>query len=308
MSDERNETVMEPSSAYESLQRWASSTTRKDFLKGAAIAGVSATGLGVLAPTALADWRHGQRPGWGGHGQGGYGQNPPPPGHGQQGNPTQCDLEILGAAEIAEALAVTTYTNIINTSPFFKGLETSTQEYLTAARQEEMSHYLLEESVTGKPAAYTTFYFPTNMFADAQTTLDVLVSLEEAFIAAYLIGVRDFSTGDLKVTAARIMGVEAEHRTLARVIGPEVPSSDGGPIETITGIQKTPESVNPANNDGYERTLLLTSIKGAVEALEPFAVKSVAEKEGFDVSMPYAFTPFTPTLPSALGEFHSFAG
>jgi hypothetical protein len=36
--------------------------------------------------------------------------------------------------------------------------------------------------------------------------------------------------------------------------------------------------------------------------------KTAAEKEGFDTSKPYAFAPFTPTLPSALGEFHSLKG
>src|ERR1700680_899220 len=47
------------------------------------------------------------------------------------------DKKIIIAAEIAEALAVTTYTNIINTSPFFSGLSVNDQEYLTAALQEE---------------------------------------------------------------------------------------------------------------------------------------------------------------------------
>jgi hypothetical protein len=218
------------------------------------------------------------------------------------------DLAILGAAQIAEALAVTTYTNIINTAPFFKNLESDDRGYLEAAVQEEMSHYLLEESVTGKPSAFTSFYYPHEMFTDAQTTLNILVTLEDAFIAAYLVGVRDFSTPDLKVTAARIMGIESDHRTLARVVGPGVASGDGGPIEEITGIQKVAESVDPPNNNGYERTLGLTSISQAVEALEPFAVKTAAEAAGFDVSKSFAFVPFTPTLPNPLGEFKSFAG
>ncbi|MBV8949106.1 MAG: hypothetical protein JOZ95_27030 [Solirubrobacterales bacterium] len=51
-----------------------------------------------------------------------------------------------------------------------------------------MSHYLLEKSVTGKPSPFTTFYYPSKMFSDAQTTLNVLVTLEDAFIAAYLNG------------------------------------------------------------------------------------------------------------------------
>jgi Ferritin-like domain len=289
---------------------WTAPTTRKTFLKGAAVAGAGAAGIGALAPAAaLARGRHGRydrhdpRYRHERHEQPEAPKAPPTP-----AGPTACDLEILGAAQIAEALAVTTYTNIINTAPFFKNIPDDDQGYLEAAVQEEMSHYLLEESVTGKPTPFTSFYYPPTMFVDAQTTLDILVTLEDAFIAAYLVGVRDFSTDDLKVTAARIMGIESDHRTLARVLGPDVASKDGGPIEKITGIQKVEEPVAPPNNNGYERTLLLTNIGQAVEALLPFAEPKAAAKAGFDITKPYKFEPFTPTLPSALGEFHSFAG
>ena len=161
------------------------------------------------------------------------------------------DIDILVAAEIAEALAVTTYSNIINTAPFFGRLASDDQGYLKAAREEEMSHYLLEQSVTAQPSPFTKFFFPQHMFDDAQTTLNTLVTLEEAFIAAYLVGVRRFSTPNLRVTAARIMGIESDHRTLARVLAPNVAAQDGGPIETITGIQGVAESVDPPNNIGY---------------------------------------------------------
>ncbi|HXB14951.1 MAG TPA: ferritin-like domain-containing protein [Solirubrobacteraceae bacterium] len=258
--------------------------TRLGFLKGAAVAAGGAAGLGVLGPGATAFAR--ARP------------------HG----PTKGDVAILQAAQIAEALAVTTYSNIISSAPFFKNLESDDQGYLKAALQEEMSHYLLEESLTKKKAGFTTFYFPKNMFADAQTTLNTLVSLEDAFIAAYLVGVRQFSTADLRVTAARIMGIESDHRTLARVVAPGVASSDGGPIESVTGLQKQAESVDPPNNNGYERTLGLKNIGQAVEALLPFAEVKAAEKAGFDTTKPYKFEPFTPKLPGKLGEFHSVKG
>jgi hypothetical protein len=221
---------------------------------------------------------------------------------------TRRDLEILAAAQIAEALAVTTYTNIIDQAPFFAGLAADDQGYLKVARHEEMSHYLLEKSVTHKPSPFTHFYYPPKMFQDAQTTLNVLVTLEDAFIAAYLVGVRHFSTPDLRVTAARIMGIESDHRTLARVVAPGVASKDGGPIERVTGIQGKAESVDPPNNNGYERTLKWTNINKAVAALTPFADKTAAGKAGFDTSRPYHFKPFTPHLPEALGEFHSFLG
>jgi hypothetical protein len=265
-------------------------TTRKSFLKGAAVASAGAAGLGALGPAAaLAHGRHRH-------------------GHGGHSGLTHGDVEILKAAQIAEALAVATYTNIIDTAPFFKNLASDDQGYLKAALQEEMSHYLLEESLTKQPTPFTMFYYPPKMFADAQTTLNILVTLEDAFIAAYLVGVHQFSTPDLRVTAARIMGIESDHRTLARVVGPGVASKDGGPIEQITGIQKMAESVDPPNNNGYERTLLLKNIGQALEALLPFAEKKAAEKAGFDTSKPYKFEPFTPTLPNPLGEFHSLKG
>ncbi len=268
----------------EAGERIAEGSTRLSFLKGAAAAGAGAAGIGALGPAAA------------------FAKKKRTPG------PTKGDIEILEAAQIAEALAVTTYSNIIATAPFFKNIPSDDQGYLQAALQEEMSHYLLEESLTKKKAGFTTFYYPMNMFADAQTTLNTLVSLEDAFIAAYLVGVREFSTPDLRVTAARIMGIESDHRTLARVVGPDVAAANGGPIESITGIQKAAESVDPTNNNGYERTLGLKNIGEAVEALLPFAEPKAAEKAGFYTSKPYKFQPFTPKLPGQLGEFHSLKG
>ncbi len=258
---------------------------RRQFLGRA-----TATGAGVIAGTSA------------------FGALAPAFAAAKKGGATKGDLEILGAAQIAEALAVTTYTNIINKAPFFTRLASDDQGYLKAARQEEMSHYLLEEGVTHKPSPFTTFYYPAKMFDDAQTTLNVLVTLEDAFIAAYLVGVRNFSTPDLRVIAARIMGIESDHRTLARVVAPGVAAQDGGPVESVTGIQGKAESVDPPNNNGYERTLRWHRISKAVAALTPFADKTAAAKAGFDTSRAYKFEPFTPTLPEPLGEFHSFLG
>src|SRR5271155_2963749 len=290
MHDNHDDLLNDQSGQQATIDRWTAPSTRKGFLKGAAAAGAGAASLGAFGPAAA--FAHGKK----GHGKA------------KKGALSKSDLEIPGAAQIAEALAVTTYANIINTAPFFKNIPSDDQGYLKGAVQEEMSHYLLEESLTKKPTPFTMFYYPPKMFADAQTTLNILVTLEDAFIAAYLVGVRNFSTADLRVTAARIMGIESDHRTLARVVGPGVAGSDGGPIEQITGIQKSAESVDPPNNNGYERTLLIKHIGQAVEALLPFADRSAAEKAGFDTTKPYRFEPFTPKLPNPLGEFHSLKG
>ena len=241
----------------------AQATTRKSFLKGAAVAGAGAAGLGGLGPAAaLAHGRHRH-----GHGK-----------HGGQGGLTHGDVEILKAAQIAEALAVTTYTNIINTAPFFKNLAADDQGYLKAAVQEEMSHYLLEESLTKQAHAVHDVLLPAEDVRrradDAQHPRDA-----RGRVHRRLPGRRArLQHAGPEVTAARIMGIESDHRTLARVVGPGVASTDGGPIEQITGIQKTAESVDPPNNNGYERTLLLKNIGQAVEALLPFAEKKPPKK------------------------------
>src|SRR5438132_1318725 len=257
--------------------------SRRSFLRAASVAGAASLAVTALTPATLAEsMREDHEP------------------------VKKGDIAILIAAEIAEALAVTTYSNIIDLAPFFKGLESDDQGYLVAARQEEMSHYLLEQSVTGDPSPFTAFFYPKNMFADAQTTLNTLVTLEDAFIAAYLVGVRNFSSTNLRVTAARIMGIESDHRTLARVVAPGVPAAFGGPIEAVTGAQGVAERVDPPNNNGYERTLCWTSIDQAVAALLPFVDITAARNAGFDTSQSFNFNPFTPTLPSPLGAFNSF--
>ena len=267
--------------------------SRRSFFKQAGLLGATAAAGAVLAPTASAFVLRGDD----------ADEEIP-----HASNLTSGDKSILVAAEIAEALAVTTYSNIIHRSPFFQHIPDDDQGYIEAALQEEMSHYALEQSVTNENTPFDEFFYPKNMFEDTQTTLNTLVTLEDAFIAAYLVGVRNFSSTALRVTAARIMGIESDHRTLARVIGPDVAAKDGGPIRFITGAQGFKESVAPPNNNGYERTLCWTKISQAVDALMPFVDKDAAESAGFDTSTSYKFKPFTPKLPNKHGEFFSFTG
>jgi hypothetical protein len=154
-------------------------------------------------------------------------------------------------------------------------------DYFRAALSEEIQHADLLRSLIGKTTSTTdpvqTFYFPTGTFDTLPAFIDVLNALENAFIAAYLLATIEFAQmasdtrGGLVIqhdasgnaytardleyfaqVAASIMGVEAEHRVLGRVV----------------------MNQNPANNTNYERTDLLTAVyngkRSAVVALTPF--------------------------------------
>src|SRR5580704_9061091 len=262
---------------------------RKASLMGAAVGATGLLGLDNLMSLAAANPKF-RRP------------------EGNEAGVAKGDFDILIAAQIAEALAVTTYFTIIDQAPFFGGLPDDDQGYLVAAMNEEASHFYLEKSVTDTHTPFTSFFYPKGMFSSPQVTLNTLVTLEDAFIAAYLVGVRNFSTPDLRVTSARIMGIESDHRTLARVLAGDVAPQDGGPIENITGLAGIPEPADPPNNNGYERTNCWNRIAQAVAALTPFVDATAAAKAGFDTTKSFSFDPFTPVLPNPLGAFVSFKG
>ena len=154
-------------------------------------------------------------------------------------------------------------------------------EYFRAALSEEMQHANLLRSLIGKTSASTdpvqTFYLPTGTFDTLGAFTGILDALENAFIGAYLNATLEFAqmAGDTKggygyqrdamgkpytsreleyfaEVAASIMGVEAEHRVLGRVVS----------------------NTNPANNLNYQQTDGLTSVyngkASAVVALTPF--------------------------------------
>jgi hypothetical protein len=205
------------------------------------------------------------------------------------GSSAALDLQIISAAATAEALASVMYDNIIKTSPAYASLasgHSDDQAYLVAGRQQEAIHYATLVGAGAKPLTLN-FYFPSGMFSDptGATTINTLITLEDAFIAAYLIGVRDLSTDALKTLAAQILGIECEHRALGRIIANDLS------LGATTGLSGTPESVVPPlhspNNLAFERTFstALPDIAHVVTALGPF---TTAGASGFG-STPFAF-------------------
>jgi hypothetical protein len=221
--------------------------------------------------------------------------------------------QIATAALIAEDLATTFYYNGL-VGPVIQdvnlagknGTATRTAQnpnksnvgnvaYLRAALQEEIDHAnllrpLADFSGTGAGDPYQTFYFPTGTFATLGSFLSILDALENAFIGAYLAAVKEFaqlaadagsgSSGaatyeSLAQVAASIMGVEAEHRVLGRVIG----------------------NLNPANNLCYEQqdgieSVYNTPLSGisAVQALTPFLTAG-AGKSAYTLATALAGAP-----------------
>ncbi len=201
--------------------------------------------------------------------------------------------EIFTAALIAEDLASTFYYNGL-VGPVIQdvnlagpgGSATNVQSngnagnvnYLQAALTEEIAHADLFRSLLGisGPAAdpVQTFYFPAGSFDTLAAFTGLLDALENAFIGAYLNAIQEFSVKSAHVddgdgnkytaeqldyfakVAASIMGIEAEHRVLGRVIS----------------------NSNPANNLAYEQTDGLNAVyngpKSAVAALTPFLTPS----------------------------------
>lgn len=229
---------------FEDTEESTTGVDRRQFLKGVGMAGASVIAGGLLA---------------------GCGGNSSV----STKSSSSGDAQILGAAKIAEALAVSMYT-AFNASAIYTGLPAADQAYFQAALNEEMYHYNLLKSVTGNTDAPLTYYFPTGMFTDPQTTVNVMTTLEEAFIAAYLIGVKNFSSPSLRVLAAQIMGVESDHRTLIRTAAGDLN------LTATTGLSGMAEPVQPSNNSVYERTFGLSSISQVVTALTPFLSASAS--------------------------------
>jgi hypothetical protein len=187
--------------------------------------------------------------------------------------------------------------------------------YLQGALLEEIQHAQLLRTLLGLDpmgsgdvgaGVPSSFFFPMGTFDNLTNFLPVLLALETAFIGAYMTAVEEFASmaagyngfsatqanpaksgtnyaqADLILYAkvsASILGVESEHRALARAI-PMV--TIGSP--TFAGI-----NVIPANNLNYEVTAGLTGLLVGVNgsgttagaALTPFLASSASQNAAF---------------------------
>ena len=135
---------------------------------------------------------------------------------------------IVTIAAIAEALAVTTYYHGITSPPVFNAIEAGNRPYLRGALSEEDQH-LLALMGAGAPKPQTMYHYPPGVFGTLSGFAKTLEALENAFISAYGAAVNRFAVlnqPDLAQLAARILGVEAEHRFAIRdTIGDALPNN-----------------------------------------------------------------------------------
>ena len=167
--------------------------------------------------------------------------------------PEDTITQILSIAATAEELAVTFYSNGIAEAGDLQ-ISGANLDYLLAAVVEEQIHLNYLIAAGGTPLT-STFSFPSgeDTFDDQLTFVNTLQMLEEAFIAAYLAAVKEFSQYGqhrLAQVAAQIMGVEAEHRGLGRSISSHYPYADNYAFEPAL-IESVGDAVDVLTAEGF---------------------------------------------------------
>lgn len=224
-------------------------TSRRSFVKRAALAGGGAAGLGLFGLT------------------------------GSAAAASDADVLAFGNAAVgAERIGIAFYSNALGVaSPFSaagdaaKGtlLNAAHREYFQAAGNQEASH-LATLLGLGLSFPFSTFAFPAGTFTGAPAMLAMGEQLESIFIGAYLGAVKaGASTGTglgafVAEAAAQILGIECEHRVLIRDIAGQDPPNNrfyegdvGAPPSNALGDTGQRSTVYPTGNDAVNALLAL---------------------------------------------------
>lgn len=147
----------------------------------------------------------------------------------------QCESvqDIINVAVTAEAFAVTALGGALDSAAKGQlGLNAEHVQTLKAARAAEQAHYDFLASSGAKPVT-TTFTIPDpKIVTDVPTFLRTLITLEEAFIAAYIAAAQEFAIlgqPRLAQVALQIGAVEAEHRAGVRFFAGQLGIIQGTP-------------------------------------------------------------------------------
>ena len=141
--------------------------------------------------------------------------------------------DIINIAATAEAFAVTALGGALeNAAKGTLALNAEQQQTLRAARAQEQAHYDFLIGAGAKPLTLTFTIPDPKIVTDVPTFLKTLVTLEEAFIAAYIAAAQEFAIlGQAKYAqvALQIGAVEAEHRAGVRFYAIEAGVLTGTP-------------------------------------------------------------------------------
>jgi len=126
---------------------------------------------------------------------------------------TSGDVEIAKVAATAELLAIDVYTRALAARSggkvIFAG---ATRKYLLNARRNEVAHYnALKGVLKGDTPAGLKFKYPAGTFSSASNIVNLGVTLETAFVRAYMTAAKALSVEELRLVAAQIGASEASH-------------------------------------------------------------------------------------------------
>ncbi len=178
-------------------------------------------------------------------------------------------MKVSGVAITAEALA-----NVFTAEAIRRAPGKPAQKFLPVMRAlgaSEFDHYRdLAMNTPAKPLTLK-FWIPESAFGKmASDFFNVVQMIDTLFINAYLIGITSFATAATKTKSPKmrdflllysrvsgeILGVEAEHRVLARFAASQTGGAKPGGV---------------ANNKGFE-TFSITTIDGIVKAMEALGI------------------------------------
>lgn len=146
--------------------------------------------------------------------------------------------DFVTAAIGAERIGIAFYGNALGTgSPYSASgdaatsalLNSSHRGYFQAAFNQETSHLAVLQSLKLPDFPFHTFGFPAGTFATKESMLAMGAALEAIFIGAYLGAVKQGARlGNVTVAeaAAQICGIECEHRVLINDIMGVAPPND----------------------------------------------------------------------------------
>jgi hypothetical protein len=147
---------------------------------------------------------------------------------------------LIDSIVTAEALAVTFVSGLVENASTI-GIASNLVPVLKAANTAEYDHYKALRRLGAKPLT-TKFWAPNSVFASSKEAFATVEFAETHFINAYLIAITAFAKAGMDSNAryaGEILGVEAEHRALARSAQGKLPDNVGFEpykIKTIGGI------------------------------------------------------------------------